>query len=50
MTIEAKTGRIHWGVTPDQKGNHRIRVVAKDPHGGFATQEFDLSLTAVPTS
>jgi hypothetical protein len=50
MTIEAKTGRIHWGVTPDLKGNHRVRVVAKDPQGGFATQEFDLSITAAPTS
>lgn len=44
MTIEAKTGRIRWGVTPDMKGSYRVRVVAKDPEGGFAVQEFDLSL------
>ena len=44
MTIEANTGRIHWGVTPDLKGSYRVRVVAKDPQGGFTTQEFNLSL------
>lgn len=46
MTIEANTGRIRWGVTTDVKGSYRVRVIAKDPQGGFATQEFDLSLTA----
>ena len=50
MTIEAKTGRIHWGVTPDLKGTHRVRVVAKDSQGGFATQEFALSIAATPKS
>ncbi|HEX9155626.1 MAG TPA: putative Ig domain-containing protein [Nitrospira sp.] len=44
MTIEANTGRIHWGGTPDLKGSYRVRIVAKDPQGGFTTQEFDLSL------
>lgn len=44
MTIEANTGQIHWGITPDLKGSYRVRVVAKDPQGGFSTQEFDLSL------
>lgn len=46
MTIGAKTGRIHWGVTPDKNGSHRVRVIARDSQGGFATQEFELSLTA----
>lgn len=46
MTIGEKTGRIQWGVTPNMKGSHRVRVVAKDSQGGFAAQEFDLSLTA----
>ena len=45
MTIEPNTGQIHWGITPDVKGSYQVRVVAKDPQGGFATQEFDLSLT-----
>ena len=46
MTIEANTGLVHWEVTPEAKGSHRVKVVAKDPHGGFAEQEFDLSLSA----
>jgi hypothetical protein len=44
MTIDANTGRIHWQVSPDMKGSYRVRVLAKDPQGGFAAQEFDLSL------
>lgn len=50
MTIEAKTGHIRWRVTPDMKGSYRIKVVAKDPQGGFAVQEFDLSLKATGQS
>ena len=46
MTIEVNTGRIHWRITPEAKGSYRIKVVAKDPQGGFATQEFDLSVNA----
>jgi hypothetical protein len=46
MTIEANTGRIHWTITPEAKGSYRIKVVAKDPQGGFAMQEFDLSVNA----
>jgi hypothetical protein len=44
MTIEAETGQIHWMISPEMTGSQRVRVVAKDPQGGFATQEFDLSL------
>lgn len=44
MTIEAQTGQIHWMISPEMTGSQRVRVVAKDPQGGFATQEFDLSL------
>ncbi|HLZ34476.1 MAG TPA: putative Ig domain-containing protein [Nitrospira sp.] len=46
MTIEANTGRIRWGITPEVKGTHRVRVVAKDTQGGFAVQEFDLSVNS----
>ncbi|WP_455389239.1 putative Ig domain-containing protein [Petrachloros mirabilis] len=46
MTIEASTGRIRWGITPDVKGSYQVRVVAKDPQGGFAVQEFELSIKA----
>lgn len=50
MTIEASTGRVHWEVTPGAKGSHRVKVVAKDPHGGYAEQEFDLALSVPPQS
>jgi hypothetical protein len=50
MTIDANTGRIHWKVSPEVKGSYRVRVVAKDPQGGFAAQEFDLSVKAVGPS
>ena len=46
MTIEANTGRISWGITPDVKGSYQVRVVAKDSQGGFAVQEFELSIKA----
>ena len=44
MTIEAESGQIRWTIGPEIKGSYRVRVVAKDPQGGFATQDFDLSL------
>jgi hypothetical protein len=50
MTIEANTGRIHWGITSEAKGKYQVRVVAKDPQGGFARQDFDLSVNAMSKS
>ena len=50
MTIEAKTGQIHWRIRPDLIGSHRVRVIAKDSQGGFAKQEFNLSLTTTTKS
>ena len=44
MTIQAETGQIRWVISPETKGSHQVRVVVKDPQGGFATQDFDLSL------
>ncbi len=44
MTIDAESGHIRWVIAPETKGSYRVRVVAKDPQGGFATQDFDLSL------
>ena len=46
MTIGEQTGRIHWTVTPDVSGTFHVKVVAQDDKGGFAAQEFDLSLSA----
>lgn len=50
MTIHPQSGLVQWVPAADLKGNHRVRVVAKDARGGFATQEFDLSLTALSKS
>ena len=50
MTIHPQTGLVQWVPTAEAKGSHQVRVVAKDPKGGFATQEFDLSLAAASKS
>jgi putative Ig domain-containing protein len=46
MTIDPQSGMIQWAVAPGTTGSHRVRVMAKDSKGGFATQEFDLSLSS----
>lgn len=48
MTIDAQTGQIDWVPSAEAKGNYVIRVVAKDSKGGFALQEFELSLARPP--
>jgi Putative Ig domain len=51
MTISAASGHIVWQIPSDQQGTFHVKVVAKDGQGGMATQEFDVTLTAVsPTS
>jgi len=45
MTINGQTGQITWAPSPENKGTHRVRIVAKDTKGGFASQEFELSLS-----
>ena len=50
MSISEASGHILWLIPSDQKGVFHVKVVAKDGHGGIATQEFNLSLTdADPT-
>lgn len=44
MRINSDTGRIGWQIPTDQQGTFHVKVVAKDGHGGLATQEFDLTL------
>lgn len=44
MTIDSKTGQIRWNPLPEAQGVFSVRVVAKDSQGGFASQEFELSL------
>ena len=46
MTIHSQSGLVQWVPAADLKGSHRVRIVAKDSKGGFATQDFDLTLTA----
>lgn len=46
MSISETSGHILWQISPDQKGIFHVKVVAKDGHGGIATQEFDLALTS----
>lgn len=48
MSIGEQTGRIHWSVTPEAKGMYRIKVVAQDNRGGFASQGFELSISTPP--
>ena len=49
MTISSDTGHIGWQIPTDQEGTFHVRVIAKDGHGGLATQEFDVTLSAATT-
>ncbi len=44
MSIDPKTGQISWVPSPEAQGAYTVRIVAKDSQGGFASQEFELSL------
>lgn len=46
MIISPESGHIAWQIPSNQAGTFHVKVVAKDGHGGMATQEFDLSLTS----
>lgn len=48
MSIGEQTGQIHWTAAPDAHGIYRIKVVAQDNRGGFAAQEFELSIAEPP--
>ncbi len=50
MTIDQKTGRIDWQIPPESKGSYQVKVVVQDDRGGWAFQEFDLSLSAPVSS
>ena len=45
MTIGPESGHIAWQIPSDQQGLFHVKVVAQDGQGGFASQEFDLTLT-----
>lgn len=44
MTIDPQSGQISWQPSPEAHGVYSVRIVAKDSQGGYATQEFELSL------
>jgi hypothetical protein len=46
MSIGEQTGHIQWNVAPDVRGTYHIKVVAQDNKGGFAAQDFELSISA----
>jgi putative Ig domain-containing protein len=48
MYIEKQTGHIHWKVTPEATGTFRVKVVVQDNRGGFAAQDFELSVSTPP--
>ncbi|HKY71065.1 MAG TPA: putative Ig domain-containing protein [Nitrospira sp.] len=48
MYIEPQTGHIRWNVAPEAAGTFRVKVVALDNRGGFAAQDFELSVSAPP--
>ncbi len=50
MVISLESGHIGWQIPTDQQGTFHVKVVAKDEHGGVATQEFNLTLTRNPPS
>ena len=44
MTIDEKTGRIQWEVPAASTGTYRVKVLVKDDHQGWASQEFGVTL------
>lgn len=50
MTIDRKTGRIDWPIPPESNGSYRVEVVVRDDRGGWAFQQFDVSLGAPASS
>lgn len=44
MTIDEKTGRIQWEAPASSAGVYRVKVLVKDDHQGWASQEFDVTL------
>lgn len=45
MEIDPKSGLLSWTFARSDSGEHRIRILAKDPEGLGAYQEYSLGLT-----
>ena len=46
MVINQKTGHITWTIPPGARGTYKVKVVVKDDHEGWASQEMDFALPA----
>ena len=44
MTIDEKTGRIQWEAPAASAGAYRVKVLVKDDHQGWTSQEFNVTL------
>jgi hypothetical protein len=44
MIISEKTGRIQWEAPAVSAGVYRVKILVKDDHQGWASQEFDVTL------
>ena len=44
MTIDEKTGQIQWEVPAALTGVHKVKILVKDDHQGWASQEFDVTI------
>lgn len=45
MEIDPKSGLLSWSFAASDSGEHRIRILARDPEGLGAYQEYSLGLT-----
>lgn len=43
MTINERTGQLQWSIPPSAQGVFRVKIMARDDHQGWASQEFDIS-------
>jgi hypothetical protein len=48
MTIDVQSGMLRWTPAADAAGVQHVRVMAKDARGGFAIQDFELSIVTTP--
>ena len=44
MAIDEKTGRIQWKAPASSAAVYRVKILVKDDHQGWASQEFDVTL------
>ena len=49
MSIDAASGLLVWQIGSAISGNHAVRVVVQDGHGGSASQDFNVSVTTPPS-